>query len=181
MQNLDSKKHSQISKFMTLILRHKPNDFSINLDKEGYCSIHDLVNTMNLHGKSRVTLEEILSVVENCSKQRFEMKNELIRARYGHSVDMTGYIEGIPPKILYHGTSKQFLNSIKAEGIKPMKRMYVHLSETEHFATLAAKRKKDPVLLKIDTEKSILLGTKFYYAGDEVWLSTCIHPDSILN
>ncbi|MHC5228101.1 RNA 2'-phosphotransferase [Enterococcus sp. LJL99] len=51
-------------------------------------------------------------------------------------------VQSVPPKILYHGTANKFLKSIKKEGLIPMSRQYVHLSEDLETATLIGNRKK---------------------------------------
>lgn len=48
--------------------------------------------------------------------------------------------EGVLPKFLYHGTSPRFLNSIELNGLLPMSRQYVHLSEYIVTAELVGKR-----------------------------------------
>ncbi|WP_259391463.1 RNA 2'-phosphotransferase [Paenibacillus sp. 1011MAR3C5] len=51
--------------------------------------------------------EHIELVVRQSDKQRFEIINGRIRARYGHSHDRVNYSPAEPPAILYHGTNKQ--------------------------------------------------------------------------
>jgi putative RNA 2'-phosphotransferase len=81
------------------------------------------------------------------------------------------YEEGTPPAVLYHGTAKRFLDSIKKEGLKPMSRQYVHLSEDTETAKMVGKRRdSDPVILRIDTAEAMKAGVKFYRANDKVWL-----------
>ncbi|MFF3024031.1 RNA 2'-phosphotransferase [Gottfriedia sp. NPDC057948] len=81
------------------------------------------------------------------------------------------------PEILYHGTNKKVEELILNEGIKPMGRNYVHLSEGVEFATLAAKRRGEFVILKIDAKNAYENGVKFFYADNEVWLSDYISPN----
>jgi len=80
----------------------------------------------------------------------------------------------VPPLVLYHGTNVQAAPVILKQGLRPMKRQYVHLSEGLHFATLAGKRRGELVILEIDTEKASQAGVVFYYAGNEVWLADAV-------
>ncbi len=98
-------------------------------------------------------------MVCNSEKQRFEIKGDHISARYGHSHDKVQYPAGEPPAVLYHGTNNKALAAILKEGLKPMGRQYVHLSEGTHFASFAGSRRGELVLLRIDT--SIELSSKF--------------------
>lgn len=169
---MNRKKRDKLSKFMSLILRHQPEKFGIVLNNGGYCSINDLL--MVFHNDdfwSEANEDTINQIVKECPKQRYEMVDGMIRARYGHSSIKLTYSEKTPPKTLIHGTYEGAIKSIFQSGIKKMNREYVHLSETPHFASLAGNRRGELVLLEIDTEKAMDYGIKFYYAGNEVWLS----------
>lgn len=76
--------------------------------------------------------------------------------------------------MLYHGTNVQAAPVILKQGLRPMRRQYVHLSEGLHFATLAGKRRGELIILAIDTEKASQAGVVFYYAGNEVWLADAV-------
>jgi putative RNA 2'-phosphotransferase len=175
-------KSNKLSRFMTYILRHHPEEFDIILDKSGFCNINDLLNAIKTKSKWRnETLEDVTDVVKICEKQRFLINGDLIRANYGHSYESEekiDYEEANPPAFLIHGTNEDVVDILFLEGIKSMGRQRVHLSESIKFATLAGQRKGKLVLLKIDTAKAKILGSKFYYVGNEVWLSDFIYPES---
>ncbi|RAU98877.1 RNA 2'-phosphotransferase [Paenibacillus sp. YN15] len=162
-----------LSKWMTKALRHTPGEFGLTLDPEdGSCPADSLLAAITSHSRwSWVTLEHIRQVVRNSDKQRFEWKGERIRARYGHSHDHISYTPEIPPAVLYHGTNQKALPSILKEGLLPMGRQYVHLSEGTHFATMAGSRRGELVILRVDTAHARESGATFYYAGNEVWLA----------
>ncbi|MNV11770.1 RNA 2'-phosphotransferase [compost metagenome] len=173
--SLDFKGEQKLSKFFSLILRHQSEKFGINLDPEGYCTISSLISSVNSQPQwGHVDKFDIEQVVKNCSKQRYEINGDLIRARYGHSSEKIEYEEKIPPSILYHGTNSKVSNLILSTGIKPMNRKYVHLSESTEFATLAGQRRGQLVMIRVNTTKAVNDGVKFYYAGNEVWLSEFI-------
>ncbi|MEK5161711.1 RNA 2'-phosphotransferase [Paenibacillus macerans] len=168
-----------LSKLMSKMLRHTPEDFRLVLDPaDGSCPVDSLLKAIRGQAKwSRVSREDIEQVVRNSDKQRFVIEDGRIRARYGHSHDRVTYTPGEPPAVLYHGTNKIALPSILKEGLHPMSRQYVHLSEGTHFATLAGSRRGELVILKIDTREAGRLGVTFYYAGNEVWLADRVPPE----
>ncbi|QRG65151.1 RNA 2'-phosphotransferase [Brevibacillus choshinensis] len=96
-----------------------------------------------------------------------------IRALYGHSVPQKIVkTTGIPPSILYHGTSRDSIKRIIAEGILPMGRQYVHLSVDREMAMQVGKRKdRKPVLLQVNAEKASIEGIAFYQGNHAVWLA----------
>jgi len=117
--------------------------------------------------------------VENQKKRRFEIKDDKIRALYGHSVLKISYKESEPPEFLYHGTSRKNVNRILKEGLKPMKRKYVHLSLSREEALEVGKRHdRNPQILLILSKKAYERGIKFYKAGD-IYLTEHIPPEFI--
>jgi putative RNA 2'-phosphotransferase len=171
-----------LSKFMTKLLRHTPEQYSLILDPEdGSCTLDDLLSVLVKTPRwSEVTVGDIRQVVANCEKQRFEIGGDRIKARYGHSHTKITYEPGTPPTTLYHGTHAGVLSIILEEGLRPMGRQYVHLSEGTHFARLAGSRRGELTLLTVDTIRAGQMGVTFYYAGNEVWLADPI-PSSCLN
>ena len=138
---MELEKRNQLSKFMSLILRHKPEKFNVTLDPEGFCLLallHEKIQKEQ--GWKHITEDNILEVIEKCPKQRFELNDGYVRARYGHSKVGVQYEAKVPPEVLIHGTHKGVVDEILKTGIKKMARQYVHLSETTHFATLSGQR-----------------------------------------
>ena len=116
-----------LSKFMSLILRHKPTEYGLMLDAEGYTPINELLEAI---GKG-VTYDDIAHVVENVEpdKKRFTIVGNDIRANYGHSISgKIQHEEATPPNALWHGTYEAAKSQILKTGLKPMSRQYVHLT-----------------------------------------------------
>jgi putative RNA 2'-phosphotransferase len=170
---LTAKQEVQLSKYMSLILRHTPEQYGIVLDAhDGSCPLEELVHVLREQkGWSDITEADIRQVVEHSDKQRFEINNDRIKARYGHSHTQVQYEQGTPPSLLYHGTNEKALPLIQQQGLLSMNRQYVHLSAGTHFAELAGKRRGKLVLLQVDTVQAMQAGVTFYFAGHEVWLS----------
>lgn len=175
---LNDSMEKSLSKWMTKLLRHTPEAFGLVLDPEdGSCPLNELLQVIQTDARwSRVTQEDVAQVVRNSDKQRFELKDGRIRARYGHSHDKVKYTPSEPPAVLYHGTNARVLPAIEQEGLRPMDRQYVHLSEGTHFASLAGSRRGKLVILKVDARAAMEAGAVFYYAGHEVWLADKIPP-----
>lgn len=175
---LNQAAEKSLSKLMTKILRHAPGDFGIVLDPvDGSCAMGALLQAIQAQPRwSGVTSDDIEQVVRQSDKQRFELQNGRIRARYVHSHDKIQYTPAEPPPLLYHGTNQKALPAILREGLCPMSRQYVHLSEGTPFAALAGSRRGKLVILKVDTGLAKQQGVSFYYAGNEVWLAEHVPP-----
>ncbi|WP_336770114.1 RNA 2'-phosphotransferase [Bacillus bombysepticus] len=180
---LSKRDEQKLGGFLCLLLRHNPDSFALKIDKYGFASINDLLNIFSKdeYWRDKVSFETLIETCSSDTKERYILTGTHIRARYGHSIHIEHpESDKHLPDILYHGTNAEALTGILNKGILPMSRKDVHLSETPTFATLAAKRRKGPILLKIDVAKALTLDTEFKFAGNEVWLSTPIPVDAII-
>ncbi len=170
---MNQRERTKLSKFMSLILRHHPAQFGLALDDDGYVPIDELHSALTRQRDwHELTRADILEVVATSEKERFEVKGDKIRARYGHSVTTTpDYEEVEPPALLYHGTPRRAVSRILCEGLKPMARQYVHLSTTRKLARqVGDRRDAAPVILEITAHKAYMQGIVFYRAGDDIYL-----------
>ena len=138
------------SKFISLILRHKPEVIGITLDEHGWADVRELIE-----GVSRtrpLTMDELEEIVRTDGKQRYSFNGDhtLIRANQGHSVPVDVELrETDPPDVLYHGTGEKSVPSILREGLVPMSRLYVHLSADPQTAKKVGARHGKPVVFRL--------------------------------
>lgn len=162
----------ETSKFISLILRHKPETIGITLDEHGWANVDELIEGISkTHEINREILEEI---VRTDNKQRYSFNEDktLIRANQGHSIPVDVELEEVePPKYLYHGTGEKYRESIDAEGLKPKSRLYVHLSEDIETATKVGSRHGKPVVYRVFAGWMHKNGFRFYRSVNGVWLT----------
>ena len=97
-----------------------------------------------------------------------------IRANQGHSVAVeVGLKKATPPNLLYHGTAKHSISAIVSEGIRPMSRLYVHLSSDVGAARLVGARHGEPAVLIVFAGDMHLAGNQFFLSENGVWLTKC--------
>jgi putative RNA 2'-phosphotransferase len=165
--------HVSISKFLSLVLRHSPQTIHLNIDKNGWVNIDELIQNANKYKRMHLTVDLINTIVKTNDKQRFILSDDgkRIRANQGHSINIDLELEAkTPPDILYHGTASRFLDSIMKDGLKPMSRQHVHLSQTEETALKVGKRHGKPIVLFINAKNMFEDGYKFYLSENNVWL-----------
>lgn len=80
------------------------------------------------------------------------------------------------PDILYYGTTRRHLEIIKLEGLKPITRWYVYLSNDYETALNVAMRHGDPVVFKVDALNMSKDGCEFYLSENGVWLTKYVNP-----
>lgn len=171
--------NDSMSKFISLILRHRPEAAYIELDEHGWAEVDKLIEGIRRTGK-RINRELLEEIVRTDNKQRYSFNEDktYIRANQGHSVPVdVGLKEQEPPVFLYHGTAAGFLASIEREGLKPMGRLYVHLSKDVETAVNVGKRHGKPVVLKIHSGDMYRDGQAFYLSENGVWLTKKVVPE----
>jgi putative RNA 2'-phosphotransferase len=163
----------KISKFLSLVLRHKPEKIGLRLSESGWASVEELIEASRRRG-IEFTLEELQNVVASNDKKRFSLSEDglSIRANQGHSIEVElGYAPTAPPDVLYHGTAERFLTSIKKQGLIKGKRHHVHLSADVDTAANVGRRHGKPLVLKVEAGKMHKDGFVFYLSANKVWLT----------
>lgn len=166
----------KVSKFLSLVLRHKPEHIGITLQNNGWVNVDALIKAANNHGFS-ISKEILSEVVLTNDKQRFSFSDngKEVRANQGHSVSIEiDFLEEIPPAILFHGTVNSALEGIRTKGIDRMKRQYVHLSSTKAAANTVGARRGKPIVLKVNAKHMLNDGFKFYLSNNGVWLTKTV-------
>lgn len=175
---MEKNRKQKLSVFISLVLRHQPEAAGIKLDGYGWADVDELIKGIEATGRSidRGLLEEI--VAEDAKKRySFSEDRKRIRANQGHSIPVNVELKELePPEILYHGTAARFLESIREQGLKPMSRLYVHLSGDKDTAGKVGKRHGKPVVLEIRAGEMQSQGQKFYFSENEVWLTKEVSP-----
>jgi putative RNA 2'-phosphotransferase len=171
---------SDISKFLSYVLRHRPDAIGIAPDREGWVEITALIAAAAKAGR-QLDADLIRTVVETNDKKRFSFSEDglRIRAAQGHSSKSVNisYSEKEPPDFLYHGTATRFMESIGKEGLRPGLRHYVHLSPDKQTATTVGRRHGKPVVLTVAAHAMHEQGYRFFQADNGVWLTEKIPPE----
>ncbi|MEL6132814.1 MAG: RNA 2'-phosphotransferase [Bacteroidota bacterium] len=160
------------SKFLSLVLRHKPEVLSLQLDTQGWISVDTLLQAMQQNGRA-LQHNELETIVAENDKQRFMFSEDgkMIRARQGHSIQVDlGYESATPPPTLFHGTATRFVGSIWKQGLIKGNRHHVHLSADLVTATKVGSRHGKPYIFTIRSEEMAEDGFEFFVTGNGVWL-----------
>ena len=169
---MSDKKNNKKSRFLSLVLRHKPELINISLDEQGWASINDLLVGCKQQGVF-ISRRELETIVATNDKKRFTIceNTNRIKANQGHSVKVDLNLTAVtPPDILFHGTATRFKDSIFAEGLLKMNRHHVHLSSNRQTAIKVGKRHGKLLLLQVNAKKMTEDGYDFYLTSNNVWL-----------
>lgn len=165
------KEIATISKFLSLVLRHKPETIGISLDANGWAAVENLIDKSNAYGLA-IDFEKLRHVVDTNAKKRFAFSDDFtkIRASQGHSINIDlGYLPQNPPEVLYHGTAEKNRDSILKHGLQKRSRDHVHLSRDIETAIVVGKRHGKPIVIEVLSGK--MAGHDFYLSANGVWLT----------
>lgn len=167
--NDDDRSLVRDSRRMSMILRHRPHDFGVELDVNGWASVEALSRG------SGIPSDRIVRIAEGNTRYGLSEDRRRIRALHGHSVPVEYGGRVRPPDVLYHGTSSGNLERILVSGsVLPMGRVMVHLSDSVGKAVVVGRRRGEPVVIVIDARSMLDDGIPFHLSEDGVYLTPSV-------
>lgn len=169
----------RISKLMSFGLRHHPEKLGIQLDEHGWTDCEALCAAVRKRYPG-FAMEDMRKIVSEDEKQRYSFSTDgtRIRANQGHSIPVDVELSQCePPRYLFHGTGEKSASAILQEGLKPMSRLYVHLSWDTETARKVGMRHGRPVIFRIDAERMYRDGYVFFLSSNQVWLTKAVPPE----
>lgn len=160
------------SKFLSLILRHKPETIGISLDEHGWAEVDRLIAGIAKTREFNMGLLEEIVRTDNKQRYSFNEDKTRIRANQGHSIPVDVQLERVePPEFLWHGTGEKYVASIKKAGLIPKGRLYVHLSSDPKTARDVGRRHGKPVVFRVLAGRMQEEGCPFFRSKNGVWLT----------
>lgn len=172
---------TELSRFLSYVLRHKPEELGVTMDPQGWVGVEELLQKAQQAGKP-ITYELLATIVVSDDKQRysFNADGSKIRANQGHSIDIDLNLVALePPEFLFHGTAVHNVVSIREHGLLKQSRHHVHLSENEETAKRVGARYGKPIILTISAKAMAKAGYTFYRSENHVWLTDSVPAEYI--
>jgi putative RNA 2'-phosphotransferase len=162
------------SRIVAEILRHDPYKHGLTITPNGWVSVLDILKKVNIIS----SFQELTIIVSKCNRYSFNEDFLMIRANQGHSLpDIDLELERVfPTKPLFHGTTPDIKDLLLNEGLKPMKRQYVHLSkdiETAYSVGKRYSRDKKPLIFQIEDFNDM----EIYISLNGIYLTKSVKPD----
>src|SRR5262249_22279860 len=175
--------YTRLSRVLSHALRHEPWLYELELDADGWAEMAAVLAALReARGDWRDLAEaDLTEMMRRASKQRYAIVDGRTRALSGHSLPgRLARTPAAPPPELFHGTAPGTVAKIRASGLLPMRRQYVHLSIDRDTARAVGRRKsRAPVILRIDAAAAARAGVAFYAGNAKVWLADRIGPEFI--
>ncbi len=178
----DPLRRVRLSRLLALVLRHRPEEVGLTLDAGGFAPLEALAQALAAQpGWAAVTAADVVAVAE-ADPRRYEVRDGMIRARYGHTVTVAQPGEpAYPPEWLYHGASLAAAAAMRSEGLLPQARQHVHLSTTPALAReIAQRHTPDADVVIVFARRAQAAGVEFRRAGPTVYLTARISPEFLL-
>ncbi len=170
----------RLGKFISGVLRHFPEKFGLDMDENGWVDFEKLLRIVSRRYRW-ANRWAVKALIYSDRKGRYELKDDRIRARYGHSVDVK--LDDMPEAeegTLYYGTSEEESIRLLELGIKPVNQTYVHLSTTlEKSEEVARLRTDEPIILEVDAKQARENGVRFIKVNEHIVLAKEIPPPFI--
>jgi len=178
---MNDRELDHLGRIVTGILRHFPDRYQLPIDPHGWVGLPQIVRAIQQKHPAYHWLrpQHILAIIETDAKGRYEVRDDRIRATYGHTVDIELDLptENIPDQLYYPVTTDEATIVLEV-GLKPSDRKKVHLSKTADDAHSAgAVRTPDPVILEIDAKRARADGIVIMKAGKTVYLVDRVPPE----
>lgn len=164
---------TKTSKRLSHVLRHCQSPLYIDLNG-GWASVNTILKILDI---TRTQLDEIVAT-DAKTRYSYDDTGTKIRANQGHSIPgvIVEMDRPTPPEFLYHGTATRFLESIMQEGLKPMKRQWVHISSDYETAISVGKRHGNPIVLRVSAQQFVADGHELYLSANGVWQARAVPP-----
>ena len=172
------KQLKHIGKFLSLVLRHQPQEIGLSLDPEGWANVAELIERTNKKG-IKLDFATLQIIVDTNDKKRYSFNDDKtrIRANQGHSIEIDLNLAAqVPPAVLFHGTADKYIDAIRQHGLQKMNRHHVHLTAHEGTARNVGGRHGKPVVLIINALTMHQQSHVFYLSDNGVWLTDHVPP-----
>ncbi len=169
-----SERFERLSRTIAHALRHRPERYGLDLDKDGWTPLEALIAALARDPQwAGLSADDIHAMMAAAGKQRYEIRGSHIRAIYGHSLEAKiEHPPAMPPDWLFHGTTQAALAGIRLHGLRPMRRQYVHLStDAAAAAEVAARRTATPIIITVDAKAAHADGVTFHRGASKIWLA----------
>ena len=184
----DSSKAEKLSKMMTAALRHKPGDFQIELQPDGFVRLETLAQSAQF-SRLGATSRMLAAVVRSISKKRFIFtmrRGDIhVAATHGHSegvlITQDTLVEISPsraPEFAYHATKFSRWHDILSQGLLKMGRTHVHLAVKP--TQQEGLRGGQDLLIVVRCQELVKSGIRLYRTATKVLLTPGVTTGGLL-
>ncbi len=161
-----------LAKFLAYILGHRPDEFGLVPDPDGFIKIKDLLKVLSEEvGWRHIRRSHINELLITLPHPPIEIREKRIRAVSREKLPQFGIASNLP-KLLYTGIRKRAYPHVLDKGISPMGQSHVILSSTREMAQrIGCRIDQEPILLTVNVDQAESRGVIFHQAGSLIFLA----------
>ncbi len=158
--------NERITRALAFMLRHQPDEFDLELDRFGWGDLEDVIYALQERIGSQVEDEDVEEAISASDRQRYEIKDDKIRALYGHSFPIDPGEPTEPPDELFIGVGSRDAARAEETGLRSGRRAFLHLARTEEEAREAGRRAaREYAVITVFAGEAFDEGIDFYDRG----------------
>ncbi|MFC1863865.1 RNA 2'-phosphotransferase [Thermodesulfobacteriota bacterium] len=161
-------KIEKTSRFMVYALGHKPYEFGLVPDREGFVAIKEFLQALHEEsGWGHIREGHINEILLSQNRSLFQLDEKQIRAQERHwNLDMDNPAQ-VLPKILYIGIRNRAHSVVLENGLMPKNKGYHILTHDIDMAKrIGSRRDNNPVVLEVMSDKAQREGVLFFQFGE---------------
>ncbi len=161
-----------LAKILTFILCHRPDEFGLVLDPEGFVAIKQLLQALNPEpGWGFVRRHHLEQVAGLLHPPRFEVTANRIRGLVPAPANLRRPGE-TPPSLLYAAIPPKAHERVFESGLRVLQGQEFLLADTpEQAVKLGRRRSPEPVLVTVQAERAARAGVAFQGYGEGLYLA----------
>lgn len=173
-------KRDDLARFLIYILAHRPDEFGLVPDEEGFVPFKELLQAIHEEpGWGYVRQSHINEVLMGRHRDTFESEGKRLRAvtrKWRHATESAGTL---PPKVLFSPIRRKAHRVVMEKGLRSAGDRPVILSSQKEMARrIGVRRDQEPVLLEILAAAAADKGIHLIPFGD-LFLTSEIPPQFI--
>jgi putative RNA 2'-phosphotransferase len=179
----------RITRSLAYMLRHRPEEFDLDLDGHGAGELGDVVNALCDRLGEDIEASDVQVALDAGGRSRYAIEDGRIRALYGHSFSVDPGENTDPPEFLYVGVGSRDARRAEEDGLRGGRRAFLHLALTyEEAQEMGRRAAPEYAVIKVHAAKAAQDGSKFYdrtalYLAEDIGVDSIevgeIHEDGI--
>jgi putative RNA 2'-phosphotransferase len=121
----------RITRSLAYMLRHQPEEFDLRVDQYGWADLGEVVHALTEKLGEPIEAADVQAAVDSGDRRRYEVREDKVRALYGHSIPIEPGEPSEPPEAVYVGVSRPDAERARRHGLRSGRRRFLHLAASE--------------------------------------------------
>jgi len=169
---MDLKKVEQLARFIQYVIGHRPDEFGLVADDQGFLPVRDVLRVLQDEGWSHIRRNHLETLDYHIGKATIEIQAHLLRARdRSRLADL--HLAATPPKLLHAPIRRRAYEAVLQHGLRPQGHLnqVVLFSDPEFAQKVGQRRDAQPVIVTVNVQTAIEQGCRFQPFGKSIFMT----------